>query len=121
MSKKNKKVIPTEKLSKKDKVSKNSEIIPLSDRVLIKELNQDEKDRKTSSGIIIPDSVHEDKGSKKGKVVAVGEGKYEDGKLVPMKVKIGDIVLFSWGDEIKIDGEEYQIVNESSILAILKS
>lgn len=120
MSKKNKKLTSTENLSKKDKVSKNPKIIPLSDRVLIKELNQEEKDRKTNSGIIIPDSVHEDKGSKKGKVVAVGDGKYEDGKLIPMKVKIGDVVLFSWGDEIKIDGEEYQIVNESSILAIIK-
>ncbi|MBU3968873.1 co-chaperone GroES [Patescibacteria group bacterium] len=95
-------------------------IFPLFDKVLIKEFDKNEKNRVTDYGIIIPDSVSEDKGAKRGKVVAVGEGKYEDGKLIPMSVKKGDKVLFSWGDEIKINGEEYQIVSETSILAILK-
>jgi len=100
--------------------TKDSRIFPLFDKVLIKELDKNEKNRVTDYGIIIPDSVSEDRGAKRGKVIAVGEGKYEDGKLIPMNVKKGDEVLFSWGDEIKINGEEYQIVSESSILAILK-
>ena len=98
----------------------DSRILPLFDKVLIKEFDKNEKNRVTDYGIIIPDPVNEDRGAKRGKIVAVGEGKYEDGKLVPMSVKKGDEILFSWGDEIKINGEEYQIVSESSILAILK-
>lgn len=100
--------------------TKESKILPLFDKVLIKESDKNEKNRITDYGIIIPDSISEDRGAKKGMVVAVGEGKYEDGKLIPMSVKKGDEVLFSWGDEIKINGEEYQIVSESSILAIIK-
>src|SRR3989344_1103060 len=98
-------------------ISKN--IKPLGDRVLIKE-SMDNKEKKTSTGIIIPVTVNEDKGSKKGEVVAVGEGNYEDGKLMPMTVKVGDEVLFQWGDRIKVDDEEYYIVKESEILAIIK-
>jgi len=104
----------------KQAIMQKSKILPLSDRVLIKLLDENEMNRKTETGIIIPDSVHQEHGAKKGRVVAVGEGKYEDGKLISTKVKAGDIVLFSWGDEIRVDGEEYQIVNESNILAILK-
>jgi len=103
-----------------ERKNENVGIVPLGDRVLIKEFGKEQKERKTDAGIIIPESVKEDGGTKKGKVVAVGEGRYEDGKLVPMRVKKGDMVLFSWGDEIKIKGEEYQIVNESNILAIIK-
>ena len=52
--------------------------------------------------------------------MAVGEGRFEEGRLIPVKVKVGDTVIFQWGDELKIDGENYQIVGESSILAIIK-
>jgi chaperonin GroES len=95
-------------------------IVPLSDRVLLKELDEKESGRKTDSGIYIPDTVKEDKGAKKAKVIAVGEGRYDDGKLVPMKVRPGDMVLYSWGDTITIDGEEYVLARESDISAIIK-
>ncbi|TSD02637.1 MAG: chaperonin GroES [Parcubacteria group bacterium Athens0714_16] len=114
-----KKDIKTAKISP-DVHNKEPKIFPLFDKVLIKESDKNEKNRITDYGIIIPDSVNEDRGAKKGMVIAVGEGKYEDGKLIPMSVKKGDEVLFSWGDEIKINGEEYQIVSESSILAIIR-
>ena len=91
---------------------------PLGDRILIKEFEK-EVGGETKSGIIIPETVTEDKGSKKGKVVAVGEGRYEDGKLIPVKVKVGDTVLFQWGDMLKIDGEEYYMVSENNVLAIV--
>jgi len=78
-------------------------------------------DKKSASGIIIPDTVSKEK-PEQGKVVAVGGGKYEDGKLLPMSVKVGDKIVFSkYGyDEVKINEEEYYILSESSILAIIK-
>jgi chaperonin GroES len=97
----------------------SKKIKPLADRVIIKE-DAESKEKKTSSGIIIPVTVNEDKGSKSGEVVAVGAGKTEDGKLVAPKVKVGDTVLFQWGDKVKIGDEEYYIVRESEILAIIR-
>lgn len=94
-------------------------IKPLADRVLIKEDNES-KEQKTASGIIIPISAQEDKGGKRGKVVAVGAGRIEEGKVIQVSVKVGDNVLFQWGDKIKVDDEEYYIVKESEILAIIK-
>jgi chaperonin GroES len=93
-------------------------IKPLGDKVLIKEAKAGEE--KTKSGIIIPDSVSKEKGAKRGEVVAVGEGRYDDGEIIPVKVKVGDEVLFQWGDTVEIDGEEYQIVGESNIIGIIK-
>ena len=95
------------------------EIIPLGDRVLVKPM---EKEKKTKSGIIIPDTVDKER-PEMGKVIAVGEGKMTDeGKVIPPRVKVGQTVLFAkYGpDEIKIDDEEYLIVSESNILAIIK-
>ncbi|MEI8328174.1 MAG: co-chaperone GroES [Candidatus Taylorbacteria bacterium] len=97
----------------------SSKIKPLYDRVLIKE-DTETKEKKTSSGIIIPITVNEDKGSKKGEIVAVGDGKIEEGKLIKLSVEIGDEVLFQWGDKIRIGDDEYYIVRESEILAIIK-
>ena len=97
-------------------------IIPLGDRVLLKPLSPDDLHRVSSSGIIIPETVDKEK-PEQGKVVAVGEGKYDDnGQLIPMRVKTGDRVVFSkYGpDEITIEGEEYYILSENSILAIIK-
>ena len=91
---------------------------PLHDRVLIRVLDSEEK---TSGGIIIPDTAKEK--PQEGEVVAVGPGaKTEDGKIVSMDVKVGDIVLFGkWsGTEIKIDGTEYSIMKESDIMGIAK-
>jgi chaperonin GroES len=92
---------------------------PLHDRVLIKVLDSEEK---TSGGIIIPDTAKEK--PQEGEVVAVGPGaKTDDGKILPMDVKVGNIVLFGkWsGTEIKIDGKEYSIMKESDIMGISKS
>ena len=94
-------------------------IKPLADRVIIKETD-DSKEKKTSSGIIIPVTVNEDKGSKRGEVMAVGPGRIEDGKLIVPSVKTGDKVLFQWGDKVKIGEDDYYIVRESEILAIIK-
>ena len=91
---------------------------PLHDRVLIKVLDSEEK---TSGGIIIPDTAKEK--PQEGEVVAVGPGSINDvGKLTPMDVKVGDIVLFGkWsGTEVKIDGKEYSIMKESDIMGISK-
>ena len=92
---------------------------PLHDRVLIRVLDSEEK---TSGGIIIPDTAKEK--PQEGEVVAVGPGtKSEDGKIISMDVKIGDIVLFGkWsGTEVKIDGKEYSIMKESDIMGISTS
>ena len=91
---------------------------PLHDRVLIKVLDSEEK---TSGGIIIPDTAKEK--PQEGEVVAVGPGAIsEAGKLTPMDVKVGDIVLFGkWsGTEVKIDGKEYSIMKESDIMGVSK-
>ena len=97
-----------------------SKIIPLGDRVLLK-VSEDKNGPKTASGIYIPDTVDKEK-PEQGKVIAAGEGKYVDGKLIPINVKIGDTVIFSkYGyDEIKVGEEEFLIIKEDNILAIIK-
>ncbi len=92
---------------------------PTSDRVLIRE-SVDDKEKKTASGIIIPGGSGEDKNGKRGEVVAIGPGRSEEGKIIPVSVKVGDKVLFQWGDKITVEGEDYYIVRESEILAVLK-
>ena len=90
---------------------------PLHDRVLVQPLDGDEK---TAGGIIIPDTAKEK--PSEGKIIAVGPGaKTEDGKILPMEVKVGDLVLFGkWsGTEVKIDGVEYSIMKESDIMGIM--
>ncbi len=109
----------TSKKSMPVRAGSGIKVKPLADRVLIKETDK-EGGGKTKSGIIIPETVKEDKGSKRGTVVAVGEGRIEDGKRIPVSVSVGNTVLFQWGDEIKIGGEEYFIVSESNIIAIVK-
>lgn len=95
------------------------EIKPLGDRVLVKPI--DYKESKTEAGIIIPDTTEKEK-PEQGKVIAVGEGKYVDGKLIPVSVKKGDTVVFSkYGyDEVKMNEEEYFIIREENILAVIK-
>ena len=95
-------------------------IQPLGDRIVVKEFSADETSKKTASGIFIPDTIKEDKGSKQGKVVAVGSGRYVDGTLIPLEPKVGDTVLFQWGDKINLDGQEYYIVADNSVMAIIK-
>lgn len=100
-------------MSKTKKTVKRS-IVPIGDKVLIKEIHEE---KKTETGIILPDSISDDKGLKEGKVIAVGEGKFVDDELVELFVQKGDIVLFSWGEKIKLDGAEYYLVRESEISA----
>jgi chaperonin GroES len=91
-------------------------IKPLSDRVLVRPVEAEEK---TSSGIIIPDTAKEK--PQKGTVVEAGPGKVENGNKIEMSVKKGDEVLYGKysGTEITLDGEEYLIMRESDILGIV--
>ncbi len=95
-------------------------VTPLADRIVVAPEKAGEE-KKLPSGIIIPETANKER-PEQGKVVAVGSGKYDDGKLIPMTVKVGDTVLFSkYGfDEVKIDGEEYFILSESNVLGIIK-
>jgi len=93
-------------------------IRPLQDRVIIKRIAEEEKSK---GGIIIPDTAKEK--PQEGKVIAVGKGKVnEDGKLIPLDVKVNDRILFGKysGTEINIDGEEHLIMREEDILGILE-
>ena len=90
---------------------------PLHDRVVVKRVDEDTK---TKGGIIIPDTAQEK--PMQGKIIAVGPGaRDEAGKLVPLGVKKGDLVLFGkWsGTEVKIDGDELMIMKESDIMGVL--
>ena len=90
---------------------------PLHDRVLVKRI---EGEKKTSGGIIIPDTAQEK--PQEGEIVAVGPGaRDESGRLQPLDVKVGDRILFGkWsGTEVKMDGEEYLIMKESDIMGVV--
>lgn len=90
---------------------------PLHDRIIVKRLDEEEK---TAGGIIIPDTAKEK--PQEGRVVAVGSGKREDGKVVALDVKAGDKVLFGKysGTEIQLDGDEHLIMREDDILGIVE-
>ena len=90
---------------------------PLHDRVVVKRIDADERSK---GGIIIPDTVKEK--PQEGEVVAVGPGGRDDnGKLIPIDIKVGDRVLFGkWsGTEVKIDGQDLLIMKESDIMGVL--
>lgn len=106
------------KTSKK-KPGKKVDIKPLGDRVLLESPTREEK---TKGGIIIPEIVDQEK-PEQGKVIAVGEGRVTDsGKIIPVKVKVGDKVVFSkYGyDEITVDSKAYYMLKEENILAVIK-
>ena len=89
---------------------------PLGDRVIVKPADAEEQ---TKSGLVIPDTAQEK--PQRGEVVAVGEGKRDDdGKRIPIDVSVGDTVIFGkyGGQEVKIDGVEYKILEERDIFAI---
>ncbi len=93
-------------------------IRPLGDRILIKRVEEEEKSK---GGIIIPDTAKEK--PQEGKVIAVGKGKVsDDGKVIPMEVKVGDRVLFGKysGTEVKIMGDEHLIIREDDVLGIIE-
>src|SRR5215204_7825468 len=90
---------------------------PLHDRVVVERVSAEEK---TAGGIIIPDTVKEKR--QQGKIIAVGPGgRDENGKLIPIDLKVGERVLFGkWsGTEVKIDGHDYLIMKESDIMGVL--
>lgn len=89
---------------------------PLGDRVLIK---IEETENALPSGLVIPDTAKEK--PQEGTVIAVGPGSYQDGTRVPLDVKEGDRVLFSkyGGTEVKVGGEEFMMLNERDVLAIV--
>lgn len=93
-------------------------IRPLQDRVIVKRIEEEER---TKGGIIIPDTAKEK--PQEGRVVAVGKGKInEDGKIVPLDVKVNDRVLFGKysGTEVNIDGQEHVIMREEDILGVIE-
>ena len=93
-------------------------IRPLQDRVIVRRLEEEEK---TKGGIIIPDTAKEK--PQEGKVIAVGKGKMtEEGKVIPLDVKVGDKILFGKysGTEVKIEGEEHLIMREEDILGVIE-
>ncbi len=93
-------------------------LVPLNDNVIAKPI---EAEATTASGIIIPDTASKEK-PRRAEVIAVGPGKMVDGKLVPIGVKKGDIVIFSLyaPTEIKVDGVEFYVIGSDSLLAIEK-
>ena len=94
-------------------------IKPLADHVVIEPLKQEEK---TKSGILLPETAEKER-PEQGRVVAVGPGKKnEEGKTIPVEVKVGDLVLFTkYGpNEVKVDDKEYLIAKEDDILGILE-
>ena len=93
-------------------------IRPLHDRVIVKRL---EEERKTASGIVIPDTAAEK--PDQGEIIAVGNGKVlDDGKLRPLEVKVGDRVLFGKysGQSVKVEGEELLVMREEDIMGVVE-
>ncbi len=116
-----KKASPKKSSPKVTKASPKAPVQPLSDRVLVQRL--DVPDKKSASGIILPDSASKEK-SKLGTVLAVGPGRFGDeGGLIPMTVQVGDTVVFNagWDNEVSMGEEdtEHFLVRETEILAII--
>jgi chaperonin GroES len=94
------------------------EIRPLHDRIIVERL---EEETKTAGGLIIPDTAKEK--PQQGKIIAVGKGKKtEDGKVLPLDVKVGDKILFGKyaGTEIKIEGKEFLMMREEDVLGVIE-
>ena len=107
-------------------VKKKAQIKPFADRVLVRPFTEDalrqaQGIKRPSFGIILPESITKEK-SAQGKVLAVGEGKWVDGKLVPVRIKVGDTVIFSKYsyDEVEYKGAELYLLKEENVLAVIK-
>lgn len=99
------------------KAAPKTSLVPLADRIVITPLKQDEV---TASGLVIPDTVKEK--PQQGEVIAVGPGRLDDnGKRVALEVSVGDRILYAkyTGTEVKLDNNEYIVLNEKDILAKL--
>jgi chaperonin GroES len=92
---------------------------PLHDRIIVKRV--EDQEQRSAGGIIIPDTAKEK--PQEGKVIAVGSGRREDGKVIALDVKTGDRVLFGKysGSEIKIDGEDHLILREEDVLGVVEA
>lgn len=100
-------------------MSKTSKKIrPLSDRIVVEPR---EVETKTAGGIVIPDSADKDKPIQ-GTVLAIGNGKYVDGKLQPLQVKVGDNILFGKyaGTNVKLDDQEYLVMREEDVMGVVE-
>lgn len=93
-------------------------IRPLNDRLVVE---PQEQETKTKGGIVLPDTADKDK-PMRGKVIAVGTGKYVDGKIQPLQVKTGDEVIFAKysGTNIKLDNKEYLVMREEDVLGVIE-
>ena len=98
------------------KSAASTKVSPLADRVVVKALEETEQMR---GGLYIPDTAKEK--PQQGEIVAVGPGRFDEGKRVPMDVKVGDKVLYGKysGTEVTIDGEQRLILRESDVLAVI--
>jgi chaperonin GroES len=98
-------------------MSKELSVRPLHDRILVRRVQEEEK---TAGGIYIPDTAKEK--PQRGEIVAAGKGRVtEDGKVLPLEVKVGDKILFGKyaGTELKLNGEEYLMMREEDVLGII--
>ena len=93
-------------------------IKPLEDRIVVQAV---EAEQTTASGLVIPDTAKEK--PQEGVVLAVGPGRFEDGKRLPLDVSVGDVVLYSkyGGTEVKYSGEEYLVLSARDVLAVIES
>ena len=108
-------------MAQKKQLSGADRVTPLHDRVLIEPFEEDQLQSGNDAGIIMPETAQEEK-PQQGKIVAVGDGKRdENGELIPMSVEVGQKVIFSkFGyDTITVDSEEYYILKEDNILAVI--
>ena len=98
-------------------VETKTNVIPLADRIVVKLVSQEQK---TASGLYLPDTAKEK--PQEAEVIAVGPGRYEDGKCIPLDVQVGNKVVFAKysGTEVKVGDEELLILREADILAILE-
>jgi chaperonin GroES len=98
------------------KSAASTKVSPLADRVVVKALEETEQMR---GGLYIPDTAKEK--PQQGEIVAVGPGRFDEGKRVPMDLKVGDKVLYGKysGTEVTIDGEQLLILRESDVLAVI--
>lgn len=96
-------------------------IKPLADKVLVREFEKKDRLEKTATGIFLPVNGKEERGAKRGEVIAVGPGRYEEGKNIPMTVHVGDEVLYQWGDTFMIGDIEYTLVSENNLIAVIKA
>jgi chaperonin GroES len=93
-------------------------IRPLSDRIVVM---PQELETKTKGGIVLPDTADKDK-PMRGKVIAIGSGKYADGKVHPLQVKVGDEILFGKyaGTNFKLDEKEYLVMREEDVMGVIE-